>query len=225
MERPKIIRTDDGSHTLSLPGKDEHYHSTYGALNESRHVFIAAGLREAMKMSSETLSVLEIGFGTGLNALLSYNETKHAARKLRYTAIEAFPLEKEIWEKLNYPEMLQGEESHKIFDKMHRANWDEAIGITPFFELKKLNADLRDFDAPAQSFDLVYFDAFAPDVQPELWTQDIFRKVCQMARPGGILVTYSCKGVVKRALKSAGFSIEKLPGPKGKREMLRARKG
>lgn len=224
MERPKIILTEDGSHTLSLPGQNEHYHSTFGAMNESRHVFIRAGLKEMMEGADDDLSVLEVGFGTGLNALLSLIEAEYARRKLRYTAIEAFPLEKEIWEKLNYTDLLKGREVKEAFEKMHQLKWGETARISAFFNFEKFFTDIREYEAAAESYSLVYFDAFAPDVQPELWTEEVFYKIHEMTRPGGILVTYSCKGTVKRALRSAGFEIEKLTGPKGKREMLRALK-
>jgi len=216
----KLIVTDDGSHTLKVEGLQEHYHSTFGAINESAHVFIKAGLRRVLEENPGELAIFEVGFGTGLNALLTLLEKKIKGVDVHYTTIEAHPLEEAIWTRLNYAEIIGGEEAKTAFAKLHSCKWDEAKEIVPGFYFEKHNCKLETFTA-GRSFDLVYFDAFGPDVQPELWSEAIFRNIAGMTSTGGILVTYSCKGSVKRALKAAGFGTEKLPGPKGKREILR----
>lgn len=216
----KLIVTEDGSHTLKAEGLQEHYHSTFGAINESRHVFVEAGLLRVLENEAPAISILEVGFGTGLNALLTLLEKKSAGVEINYLAIEAYPLLEETWTRLNYADLLGEENTKTIFGRLHSSKWNEPALILPGFNLEKRNSKLESFTAD-ESFDLVYFDAFSPEVQPELWTEGIFRNIYSMTKPGGILVTYSCKGSVKRALKAAGFDIEKLPGPKGKREMLR----
>lgn len=216
----KLVVTDDGSHTLKVEGLQEHYHSTFGAINESMHVFIKAGLNRVLQDKPDELSILEVGFGTGLNALLTLLEQKTQGVAMYYSAVEAYPLEEAIWTRLNYADIIGGEDARTAFTKLHRCSWNDTTEIVPGFYLEKQDCKLDAFAAD-KSFDLVYFDAFGPDVQPELWSEAIFRNIAGMTSPGGMLVTYSCKGSVKRALKAAGFQIEKLPGPKGKREILR----
>jgi tRNA U34 5-methylaminomethyl-2-thiouridine-forming methyltransferase MnmC len=218
----KIQVTRDGSHTLFVPELNEHYHSVFGAINESRHIFINAGLNSIAQKSGK-IKILEIGFGTGLNALLSCIEAGKNDLYIDYQAIELFPLPEEIYLKLNYPEHIEEENSKETFMQIHSCPWNQHIKLSDHFSLTKLNISLQNYLPEKQYFDLIYFDAFGPDVQPEMWTVEVFKKMAFALRQGGVLVTYSTKGVVKRNMKEAGFSIEKLPGPVGKREILRGR--
>jgi tRNA U34 5-methylaminomethyl-2-thiouridine-forming methyltransferase MnmC len=218
--KTEIKKTDDGSHTLYVPELDEHYHSAYGAVQESMHVFIDAGLKYFD--DKDELSILEVGFGTGLNTLLTLIETP--LQKITYHAVEAFPLDLKTIKKLNYPNLMSGQESDLIFKKIHDADWDKEVKITDKFMLTKVSSKIQDTALPKNHFHLVYYDAFAPDVQPELWTEDIFNKIYTSMKPGGILVTYSSKGLVKQNLRAAGFTVKRLPGPPGKKHMVRAEK-
>jgi tRNA U34 5-methylaminomethyl-2-thiouridine-forming methyltransferase MnmC len=213
--------TGDGSHTLFVPGLNEHYHSTFGAIGESMHVFIESGLKEILK-SGEDIHLIEVGFGTGLNALLTWMEAESHARKIFYTAIEPYPVEEAIWSALNYPETFCTFSYRKIFNRIHEAEWERTEQISPFFTLKKIKTTFKDFEPGTSAFNMVYFDAFGPDVQPELWSEENFKKIHTAMKPGGILMTYSVKGAVRRALKECGFAVEKIPGPAGKREITRA---
>jgi len=212
--------TADGSHTLFVPSLNEHYHSTFGAVQESNHVFIEAGFSYVSK--HQEINILEVGFGTGLNALLTaLNKGDH---RISYTALEAYPVQKAIIDRLNYPEMTGLNGSSEIFNRLHLVDWEHFIEIVPGFNLRKIHTKIEVCDLPDNFFHLVYFDAFAPNVQPELWTDEIFRKIHRATAPGGILVTYSSKGLVKQNLRAAGFGVERLTGAAGKRHMLRALK-
>ncbi|MDW3649680.1 MAG: tRNA (5-methylaminomethyl-2-thiouridine)(34)-methyltransferase MnmD [Bacteroidia bacterium] len=218
MEEKKEIRhviSKDGSSTLYAPRFDEHYHSIHGAIQESMHVFINAGLRALEK---EELRLLEMGLGTGLNAVLTAIHMDD--RKIQYTGIEAFPVAEDLLTQLNYPKELGGD-AETIFKKLHAMPWNEKGELIPAFVLEKIQGKLEEFD-PESSYDLVYFDAFAPSAQLELWSLDIFQKMFGLMNPGAVLVTYCAKGDVRRAMIAAGFRVEKIPGPPGKREMLRA---
>lgn len=217
-----LITTEDGSHTLYMPDLNENYHSTFGAIQESNHVFIDKGFNGIIK-SKKSIQIFEMGFGTGLNALLTLIEAEKQNVFVQYFAIEAYPLEDNILKQLNYGNIIEEGKYEELFNKINNASWEKSDKLSPHFEIKKLNTSILEF-VTANKFDLVYFDAFAPEVQPELWTEDIFRKLFSIMNPGGILVTYCCKGIVKRNMKTAGFNIEKLPGPPGKREMLRAQR-
>ena len=215
--------TTDGSHTLYVPELNEHYHSTNGALQESEIVFIQNGLHHLPACLKE-INILEVGFGTGLNALLTVLDAKKQRRKMNYVAIEPFPVIAEILENLNFASIIGSTESSGYFKKLHEAGWVYPSFLSDYFIISKIQAKLEDISLRDEQFHLIYFDAFGPDVQPELWTHEIFTQLYKCLKPDGILVTYSCKGTVKRALKTAGFTIEKLPGPAGKREVLRAMK-
>jgi len=216
---PVIETTADGSHTLFVPEMNEHYHSVNGARQESVHVFIEAGLRQ---LPLSELSLLEVGFGTGLNAFLTMIEAAESGRFVHYTSLELYPLEPEIISQLNYGKLISEQHAH-WFERLHRANWNEEVQITPNFTLYKVKADLCQYTFE-QNFDLVYFDAFAPDKQPEMWNPAHFEQIFSHCNPGAILTTYCAKGTVRRALIAAGFGVERIPGPPGKRQMLRAKK-
>lgn len=215
----KIILTADGSHSLFSERFRENYHSTFGAITESRHIFINNGLK---RISADQINILEVGFGTGLNCLLTFLEIYNTYQKVRYDAIDPFPINEVILSNLNYPAKL-GKESKEIYNSIISSAWEEDISINDSFILRKINKKLEEF-ASKITYHLVYFDAFSPEVQPEMWSVTNFKKIYDAMMPEGLLLTYSCKGDVKRALKSAGFSISKLPGPPGKREILMAKK-
>jgi tRNA U34 5-methylaminomethyl-2-thiouridine-forming methyltransferase MnmC len=213
-----IVNTADGSSTLYVPILDEHYHSVHGAVQESSHVFLDAGWR-AIAPGRTDLKVLEIGFGTGLNAWLTAKEAENQGVKTYYESLEAYPLSLEEAGLLNYTEGYSDAE-RQIFLSMHESPWGVSVEIQPGFSLKKWHGKLEDW-MPDATFDLIYFDAFAPSAQPELWTEEVFKKLRSAAREGALLVTYCAKGSVKRAMKASGWKVEALPGPPGKREMTR----
>lgn len=222
MEEIKIEITEDGSHTLYVPAIDEHYHSIHGAIQESSHVYIEAGLRACDK---DEIHLLEIGFGTGLNAFLSLFETESRNIKIIYHTVERYPLSEEKVSALNYP-LLIAPQLSDTFVLLHSSPWETPIDISSRFSLVKHRFD---FSKPAQFdpqtiFDVVFYDAFAPDKQPEMWTLEIFEKIFSLCSHGAIFTTYCAKGAVRRTLQAAGFVVERLPGPPGKREMLRGRK-
>jgi tRNA U34 5-methylaminomethyl-2-thiouridine-forming methyltransferase MnmC len=223
MER-KIILTGDGSHSISVPELNVTYHSIHGAIQESLHVFIQAGLIDSRMFDYVGVHhVLEIGFGTGLNALLTLIEADKHKNRIYYTALELYPLNESETKQLNYCEQLDLPQYKTLFEKMHECNWEEMREITEYFRLTKIKCNLLEYTTE-NSFYIIYFDAFAPNAQPELWTRKVFDKMYSLLQPGGILVTYCSKGDVRRNMIAAGFEVEKLPGPKGKREMLRARR-
>jgi tRNA U34 5-methylaminomethyl-2-thiouridine-forming methyltransferase MnmC len=218
MSEAGLILTEDGSHTLYNPEIGEPYHSIFGAIQESQHVFIDCGLYHTDGKKA-TLNVLEIGFGTGLNALLSLKWAQEHKTSIHYHSLEPHPLSLKDAAKLNYPELTGM--NREDFITLHSPA-EERIKINNYFNLKKSLLLIQDAELPADHFDVVFFDAFSPEVQPEMWTEDVFGKIAAATREGGILTTYSSKGIVKRALRSVGFKVERLPGPPGKREILRA---
>ena len=213
----ELQQTADGSHTLFIPEMDEHYHSVNGAVQESRHVFIEAGLHHQAK---KDITVFEIGFGTGLIAFLTLLDAEENNRSVNYYSIELYPLGAELVRALNYGDVICPEKK-EWFEALHVATWNEAVRITDRFTLHKIQGDINHCELP-EGIDLVYFDAFAPDKQPEMWSQEIFDKLYAHMAEGGILTTYCAKGVVRRMMQKAGYSVERIPGPPGKREMLRA---
>ncbi len=208
--------TADGSHTLYVPELDEHYHSVNGAIQESMHVYIQAGLNHYTK---KEITVLEFGFGTGLNALLTFLEAQKRNLTIRYITLEKYPLLQETVKQLNYAEQMGVTD---IFASLHAASWNESYVISPFFMIKKIAVDFADYTFP-DHYDVVYYDAFGPDKQPEVWKQEIFDKLFEKMNPEGVLTTYCAKGEVRRMLQRAGFEVERIPGPPGKREMLRGK--
>lgn len=216
----EIISTGDGSKTIQLPAWNEQYHSIHGAVQEAYHVFIKQGLEN---FSDRSLAILEIGFGTGLNAFITLLEAPKNNLKINYSGVEGFPVLWEEAEQLHYPKQLNAMDYASAFELMHKSSWSVATAITPYFTLRKINSDFKDIEY-RQLFDLIYFDAFGARVQPELWTVAIFERMFTALRSKGYLVTYAAKGSVRRAMQEVGFLVERLPGPPGKREMLRARK-
>ena len=217
--KKEIVKTRDGSNTIFVPEFDETYHSTHGAIQESLHVFIRSGLK--FKTELNDISVLEVGFGTGLNALLSFVDSEDTNRNIKYTSLEAYPLQWDLVSKLNYIDIIFNGKYSEIYKKIHTCDWESFHELSPYFTLRKQNVKLQNilFD---NEFDIIYFDAFAPRVQPELWTEQIFTSMYKALKPGGIFVTYCAKGSVKRALRYVGFQLQSIPGPPGKREMSRA---
>jgi tRNA U34 5-methylaminomethyl-2-thiouridine-forming methyltransferase MnmC len=216
------ITTADGSHTLFHPGSGEHYHSTYGAVNESMHVFVGAGF-DFLAPSTGHLDILEVGFGTGLNALLTFLQSLTSGHKTHYTGIEPNPLTAMQLESLNYPGVIANPEAAHAWNLIHvLAPWMTPEPLTDDFTLLKWQGTLETFPTSGERFNLVYFDPFSPAAHPELWTTEMFQKLFGIMTSGGVLVTYSCKGTVRRAMQEAGFVVEKIPGPAGKREMVRA---
>nr|WP_315166476.1 tRNA (5-methylaminomethyl-2-thiouridine)(34)-methyltransferase MnmD [uncultured Flavobacterium sp.] len=219
MER-EIIQTLDGSTTIHLKEWDECYHSKHGAIQEAQHVFIKNGLA---LFENKSVSILEIGFGTGLNAFITFLESKKLQQSIDYVGVEAYPVSADEVLSMNYVAELNAETESEIFKKMHESNWDEQVKLSENFVLTKRK---QFFDAidDIEKFDLIYFDAFGYRVQPELWSTTIFQKMYNALKPQGKLVTYAARGVVKRSMIEVGFTVEKLAGPPGKREMFRASK-
>jgi tRNA U34 5-methylaminomethyl-2-thiouridine-forming methyltransferase MnmC len=213
----QLVTTSDGSNTIFVPELGEHYHSIYGAVQESLHIFINAGLACC---SANPLNIFEVGFGTGLNVLLSALRNSEEIRKINYTSVEKYPLSEDITKTLNY-HLFTNKEGARIFESIHRAKWGVMQKITSNFNLLKIKADITKTSFQG-SFDLIYFDAFGPDKQPEMWSKEIFEMIGAMTAVNGIFVTYSSKGDVKRRLKSCGFNVKTIPGPPGKREIIRA---
>ena len=216
----EIIVTNDGSTTIRIPDWDENYHSTHGAIQEAKHVFIKNGLN--LFQNHKSISILEIGFGTGLNAFITFLETWNK-KIVNYVGVEAYPVSIEEIEQLNYVSELGVFEYQNIFGIMHSSEWEIEQNIAKDFTLTKRKQFFQDI-GDKEKFDLIYFDAFGFQLQPELWSETIFKKMYKALLPNGVLVTYACRTPIKKAMLSAGFSVEKLPGAPGKREMLRGTK-
>jgi len=209
--------TADGSHTLYVPALDEHYHSHFGALTESKHIFIDAGLAY---LESKEISILEVGFGTGLNALLTAKYGSDNQVTIHYVTLEKYPVDPSLLSRLNYPSMT-GTGGRELFEPIHNAPWNKPVRLTPWFTLEKRLMDLT-YESVEGLFDLVYFDAFGPDKQPEMWSREVFEKIAAVTHTGTVFVTYSAKGELKRTLRALDFEVTRLPGPPGKRVMTRA---
>ena len=216
----EIIQTLDGSVTIHLPEMKESYHSRFGAIREAYHVFIQNGLS---LLKEQPVSVLEIGFGTGLNAFITYLETVKSELQVYYTGVEAYPVCADEVKQLNYTEQLQAEAHKPAFNAMHESEWGRETSISDKFTLLKRKQFFNEINDAAM-YDIIYFDAFGFHAQPELWTAEIFNIMHKALKHNGILVTYACRTSIKKAMQEAGFATEKLPGPPGKREMLRAYK-
>jgi tRNA U34 5-methylaminomethyl-2-thiouridine-forming methyltransferase MnmC len=216
----EIIQTLDGSTTIKIKEWDECYHSKYGAIQEAQHVFIKNGLA---LFANKQISILEIGFGTGLNAFITFLEGKKMKQSINYVGVEAYPISAEELVSMNYVEELNATAEKEVFEGMHRANWEEKTVFGNDFALFKRKQFFEEID-DIDRFDLIYFDAFGYRVQPDLWSTAIFKKMFDALKINGVLVTYAARGVVKRSMIEVGFKVEKLQGPPGKREMFRARK-
>lgn len=226
----EIIITSDGSTTIHLPDWNEQYHSKHGAIQEAYHVFIKNGLypicqseRSEESNSKDKISILEIGFGTGLNAFITFLEAKKKQLNINYIGVEAYPVKEEEINQLNYVDQLNAEQYKSIFENMHSVSWENSHQISNNFSITKQEQFFHEINA-IDEYHLIYFDAFGARVQPELWTEEIFKIMYKALKANGVLVTYAAKGSVRRALQNVGFFVERLPGPPGKREMLRATK-
>lgn len=215
----EIIQTNDGSTTIHLPEWNESYHSKHGAIQEAYHVFIKNGLS---LFERQTISILEIGFGTGLNSFITFLETQKSNQTTDYVGVEAYPVTLDEAMLMNYPNEIDTSQT-QVFKQMHECSWEEKHPISPNFTLTKRQQFFQDIK-DENAFDLIYFDAFGFRVQPELWSEQIFAAMFKALKPNGVLVTYACRTSIKNAMLSAGFSVKKLPGAPGKREMLRANK-
>ena len=220
----QIITTADGSHTLFSGEFNEVYHSRHGAIVESLHVFIKSGLDYVLSEQKDEVKIFEVGLGTGLNAMLTMLEAERRNLKIDYTAIELYPVDIDTIKALNYTQQLGYEYCYGSYHSLHLVMWNEMHQVTPHFAFKKIQDSLFTYNLPLSTYHLIYFDAFAYTHQPEIWSAEIFEKMYDALAPNGILVTYSSKVVIQKAMKEAGFTIEKIPGPPGRREMVRARK-
>jgi len=216
----EIIKTSDGSTTIHLPDWNESYHSKHGAIQEAYHVFIKNGFSLYI---GRPISVLEIGFGTGLNAFITFLESQISNQQIDYVGVEAYPVSAAEVLSMNYVNELQAEQYSEVFKKMHDSDWNEKVSIAENFSLTKRKQFFNEIN-DIEKFDLIYFDAFGYRVQPELWSTEIFQKMHDALKPNSTLVTYAARGVVKRSMIEVGFTVEKLAGPPGKREMFRATK-
>lgn len=220
--KKKIVTTTDGSHSIFLPEMEEHYHSTHGAIAESEHIFIKSGLLKAAEKTTK-LKVFEVGLGTGLNVLSSLKASAANNLQVDMHSIEAFPLSWSEVSQLNYPRLL-GIDSD-FFKKIHQSDWNVFLQLSDQFSLYKEEGAIQNYQFKENTFEVIYFDAFAPEKQENMWTEEIFSKLYHSLKPTGILVSYCVKGEVRRRLQKIGFEVEKLPGPVGgKREILRATK-
>lgn len=220
----KLLVTEDDSHTVYSAQYGAHYHSVFGALEESIHVFISAGLYHAHQHGKKSVSIFEMGMGTGLNALLTALEAKELNIKVDYTTIESDPIPTERVKELNYHSLLDNDSTQDIQNRIHQSAWDTIVQLTDHFTFHKILGKLEE-TILTQKFDLIYYDAFAPSCQAYLWTEDIHSKLYDSLSENGVLVTYCTQGAFRRTLESLGYSIERLNGPGRKREMLRATKG
>jgi tRNA U34 5-methylaminomethyl-2-thiouridine-forming methyltransferase MnmC len=217
----QFIKTADGSTSIYLEEMDEHYHSIHGAIAESNHIFIENGLLS--KAGNNEISVFEVGMGTGLNVMTTLKAAEENNLNVNYKTVEAFPIKLSELGNINFSDLLSMENS--IFLKLHAVPWEEENNLTERFKLTKFESKLDGLRLDEAQFDVVYFDAFAPEKQEEMWSESIFTKLFKALKPEGILVTYCVKGSIRRRLQSVGFTVEKLKGPEGgKREMCRARK-
>ncbi|WP_400193116.1 tRNA (5-methylaminomethyl-2-thiouridine)(34)-methyltransferase MnmD [Hymenobacter sp. B81] len=219
----EVRTTADGSSTLYVPSLDEHYHSTHGAIQEARHVYLQAGLEPALALATKgPLWVLEVGFGTGLNALLTLQHSLDAPLPIFYDTIEKYPLSAAVIRQLGAERYIHCPELLDCYQQLHAAGWGVPVALTPQFALHKIMGALQTTDLSEDTYQVIYFDAFAPEKQPDMWTDAIFAQLYAAAAPGGCLVSYCAKGSFKRSLKAAGWQVEAIPGPPGKREMTRA---
>ena len=218
MDHFEVVMTKDGSKTLFLAQREVYYHSIHGAVSEAKHVYIEHGLRHMKKPS---LTILEMGFGTALNALVTFVESSKANLKINYISVDKYPIDYELVKQLDYPSFLRVHDDESLFKRMHYSDWNQETAISANFNLFKFKSSIETVSID-QKIDLVYYDAFAPRANYKLWSVEIFKNLSRYLNDSAILVTYCANGQVKRNLKAAGFSLETLKGPPGKREMIRA---
>jgi len=222
----ELITTEDGSHSLYVPDMNETYHSFHGAVQESRHVFIKMGLDAHLEgnKNNEIIDVLEVGLGTGLNALLCAQWAFENKKKINMVSLEAYPIDMELVKQLNYAKLLNTHQAQQWFQDIHAGEWEESLEIHDKFELKKVEAKVEEYSLPDNNFDVVFYDAFAPNKQAELWEIEVLEKVFKAQSAQSLFVTYCAKGQLKRDLRTLGYDVETLQGPPGKKEMVRGRK-
>jgi len=213
----EIVKTSDGSSTLFVPELNEHYHSVHGAIQESEYIFIKCGLDFS---KADPVRIFEVGFGTGLNAFLTAINASSQNRIIFYTSIEKYPLKDSLVNELNYKSFFP-QESAYLFDLIHKGKWNSVEVISNNFTLNKIEGDVTKQEINGD-YDLIFFDAFGPDKQPDMWTDEVFRKIAEITVHNGILLTYSVKGEVKRTLRKHGFKVNRLTGPPGKHQIIRA---
>ena len=221
----EIQKTADGAVTLYIPEIDEHYHSVNGAITEALHVYITEALNKRIESAhdkKDVINILEVGFGTGLNAFLTLIKSIENNINIVFTTLELYPLNTEVVNGVNYPDLV-GAEYKDYFKSLHSAEWNKVVSVNENFSIEKVNVDLKDYISE-KKFDVIYYDAFAPEKQPEMWNDDIYNKLFSMSNNGCVITTYCAKGVVRRGLRDAGFTMERIPGPPGKREMIRGTK-
>lgn len=219
MQSLRIIPTADGSSSVLNTRLNETYHSTHGAIQESQFIFIDRGLDFAIQSQKlGQVNILEIGFGTGLNALLSFHYAEANVKSIYFETLEAYPLDETVWRELNYPAKTKDKNG---FREIHDAAWEETVALSANFSIRKREERLQDAMFPNSNFDVVFFDAFAPTTQPELWEKGMLEKTVGALKPSGVFVTYCAKGQLRRDLKALGMIVEKVPGPPGKREFIR----
>jgi tRNA U34 5-methylaminomethyl-2-thiouridine-forming methyltransferase MnmC len=218
----EIYITADGSTSIKIPERNISYHSRHGAIQESQHIFIEAGLKQVLRsIAHQELAIFEMGFGTGLNALLTFMEAAQCQQTTYYETVEAFPLNEQLVPLLNYPAILQNPGLQAVLSQLHHSSWHQLHQLSPSFSFYKHLASLTEVGF-RKKYHLIYFDAFDPLTQPGLWTTEIFKKLYHSLHPGGVLLTYCSKTSIRRSLEAAGFKVEKIPGPMGKREVVRA---
>jgi tRNA U34 5-methylaminomethyl-2-thiouridine-forming methyltransferase MnmC len=213
--KKEVIVTGDGSKTIHMPELNESYHSTHGALQEAEHVFIKNGL---VHIDKDFIQVFELGFGTGLNAILAYRFAQQNNTQIEYVGVEAYPVAMEMLTNLDYTSFLT-EDEKEIFSKMHEVSWGEKVRLSDLFTFQKVEQKVESYNPESEVFDIIFFDAFGPRTQGSLWQPVVLNKMAQMLRPKGVLTTYCAQGQFRRDLKSVGFDVTKVPGPPGKREM------
>ncbi len=222
--QPELVKTGDGSHTLFIPALEEHYHSFHSSVREALHVYVGNGLLAQAKSGIDRIRIFELGFGTGLNVLVTALAAPDLQQRIEYTSIELYPVDLEKCMRLNYCDHLIASDAKMRFESIHKAPWSQWHELAPAFHLYKFQENFLSWNPKPNSYDLIYFDAFGFRAQEEMWQQEVFDKCFRMLDWGGMLLTYASKGEVRRRMLASGFEVEKLPGPPGKREMVRATK-
>lgn len=219
---PQLVFTADGSQSLYVADIDEHYHSHHGALQESIHVYIKSGLEYVLDQGVKSPKIFEVGLGSFLNVFLTLAFAERQRTNIYYCGIEKYPILPDSLKSMNYQSLPEIKEYAQFCDKIIDSGWEEDVVISSCFTLQKINSDFLSFQNPTGNFHLLYFDAFGFRAQSEMWSRDVFKKCFDLLMPGGVLVTYAAKGVVRRTMEEVGFKVERIKGAPGKREMMRA---